>query len=118
MYRNIGYHTRLDSNNTVKVVGGSFGGSIDQETIERLVKAHFKVIVKNSGFCVFVDREGREVNLYLSVDPENTQIGQEAIKAYKKLKHLEEQKELDKMQTVEEIMSSMTADEILEKLCK
>lgn len=118
MYKSIGYHTRLSNNNSVKVVGGSFGGGVDQDTIERLIKAHFKVIVKNSGRCVFVDREGREVSLYLAVDPEKTQLGQVAIKAHRKLKEAEQQKEVDKMLEVEELLSTMTAEEILGKLCK
>ena len=80
--KNIGYHTRLHLNNSVKVVGGSFGGSLDIETANRLVNAHFTVIVKPSGRPVFVDREGREVSLYISVDPEATEKGKEAVKVY------------------------------------
>ena len=35
---NIGYHTRLYKDNNVKVTGGAFGGAIDRDTVERLVK--------------------------------------------------------------------------------
>ena len=70
--KNIGYHTRLINNNASKVCGGSFGGALDLETANRLVNTHFNVIVKTSGTPVFVDREGREVSLYMSVDPSLT----------------------------------------------
>lgn len=82
MRKNIGYHPRLDSDNRVKVVGGSFGGTIDMETVERLVKAHFTVIVKPSGRPVFVDKQGREVSLYISVDPAGTEAGRVALLDY------------------------------------
>lgn len=84
MLKNIGYHTRLDGKNSVKVTGGSFGGSLDVETANRLVRSHFTVIVKPSGRPVFVDRGGREVSLYISVDPEITDKGIEAMSAYRK----------------------------------
>lgn len=86
MRASIGYHTRLDSNNTVRVTGGSFGGGINQETVERLVNAHFQVKILSSGRGVFVDRQGREVSLYLSVDPLSTEAGQIAQKVDKTLK--------------------------------
>jgi hypothetical protein len=62
---NIGYHTRLWTNNE-KIAGGSFGGQIDMDTVERLTKAFFTVEVLNGGTPVFVDRNGRVVRLYLS----------------------------------------------------
>ena len=61
MANNIGWHTRLYSDNKVKVSGGSFGGNIDQETVERLVKAWFTVNIKPSGAGVFVDCELRRL---------------------------------------------------------
>jgi hypothetical protein len=82
MNKNIGYHTRCYADNTVKVSGGSFGGSFDTDTVERLVKAHYTVIVKPSGACVFVDREGREVSVYLTVSTAETEAGKDAIKAH------------------------------------
>lgn len=83
MSKNIGYHTRLDSNNTVKVTGGSFGGSTDQETIERLVNAHFSVRIKPSGRAVFVDNQDREVTLYITVDPMSTEKGKKVAKEHR-----------------------------------
>lgn len=113
---NIGYHTRLYSNNAVKVVGGSFGGQIDMETVERLVKAHFSVKIKPSGSGVFVDKEGREVSLYLSVDPLKTTTGKAAKTEYCKRKVAEYEAEAAKEREIEELMLSLSADEILEKL--
>jgi len=83
MSENIGYHTRLYADHTVKVSGGSFGGRIDQETVERLTRL-FEVTVKPSGTPVFVDREGREVRLYLSVDAGETEKGKAALAAWRK----------------------------------
>lgn len=80
---NIGYHTRLYSDNARKIVGGSFGGAIDTETVNRLVNSHFEVVVKNSGTPVFVDKEGREVTLYLSVDAGRSEKGALAVKAWR-----------------------------------
>lgn len=79
----IGYHTRLYGNNSHKVCGGSFGGAINTETVNRLVNAFFSVVVKNSGTPVFVDREGREVTLYLSVDAGCSDQGVQALKAWR-----------------------------------
>lgn len=111
MHRSIGYHTRLHSDNRVKVVGGSFGGSIDQETVERL--AHlFKVVIKPSGTAVFVDKEGREVALYLSVDPASTAIGREAIKQHQKQGQVLANSHSAKQQEIKEkALSKLSAEE-------
>lgn len=79
--KNIGYHTRLVSDGT-KVTGGSFGGAIDMETVNRLVRAHFEVAIKPSGRGVFVDKQGREVWLYLGIDATRTEKGKVAYKAW------------------------------------
>lgn len=120
--RNIGYHTRLIRDNTVKVCGGSFGGTLDYETVNRLVKSHFTVTVKPSGHTVFVDREGREVSLYLSVDAELTAKGMEAKKAWLIEKRLQEaaEEKLRENQTEEldSLMSGLTHEEIIRRLKK
>ena len=85
-HKDIGYHTRLYADNSKKIVGGSFGGSLDMETANRLVNNHFTVTVKTSGTPVFVDREGREVTLYISVDAGKTDKGMEALKLWRKEK--------------------------------
>jgi hypothetical protein len=46
--------------------------------VDRLVNCHFSVFIKASGRPVFVDGQGREVSLYLSIDPGMT-VGREAI---------------------------------------
>lgn len=116
MYKNIGYHTRLSGNNTVKVVGGSFGGQVDQETIERLVNNLFSVIIKPSGRPVFVDRDGREVSLYITVDPENTSKGKKALQEERARKEVLAEKERELASEVEDLLSSMSYEEILNRL--
>jgi hypothetical protein len=118
--KNIGYHTRLVSDNKVKVCGGSFGGALDIETANRLVSAQFTVIVKHSGRAVFVDRAGREVSLYISVDPEATDKGKEAVtqgRVERRKRQAEnEQREAKHQEQVEQLMSGLTNEEIIRRL--
>jgi hypothetical protein len=118
MHKNIGYHTRLISNNSTKVCGGSFVGEIGAETVERLVKAHFTVKIKPSGCGVFIDREGREVSLYISVDPLKTEAGEQALKEDRARRIAEQEDEDVKIAAIDDLMAGMTADEILAKLSK
>jgi hypothetical protein len=120
MSSNIGYHTRLCQDNTRKITGGSFGGSLDMETANRLVTVHFTVVVKDSGRAVFVDREGREVTLYISVDAGVTTKGIEALllwRAERRKKQEEERKRLEEEgNEVETLMSHLTHEEIVRRL--
>ena len=117
---NIGYHTRLDSNNTIKTSGGSFGGELSLETANRLVNAFFTVAIKNTGRSVFVDRYGREVSLYISVDAAATKKGQEALKVYhaERYKMQMEQEEIDNKNRdeIEALMNGLTQEEIISRL--
>jgi len=117
---NIGYHTRLDRDNRVKVIGGSFGGTLCIDTANRLVNAHFEVKIKPSGRAVFVDREGREVSLYMSINPDMTIKGQKVIKAYQEDNYRKEQENLrnkeDNEDTIQELMQGLTYEEIISKL--
>lgn len=117
---NIGYHTRLDSDNTVKVVGGSFGGTMSRETAERLVKAHFTVRIKPSGTAVFVDRQGRDVRLYLGVDAAKTEAGIAAMQAWRQEKQRAEQAQREQEDAqqveIEGLMNGMPHDEIVRRL--
>lgn len=119
---NIGFHTRLDKDNTRKIVGGSFGGSIDLETVNRLVSSHFEVKVKPSGSPVFVDSEGREVRLYLSVDADRTEKGIEALAAWRAeraQKEREEQERNDRESAeVADLMGDLSHEEIVRRLSK
>lgn len=119
---NIGYHTRLFSDDTRKIVGGSFRGSVDTETLEKLVKSHFTVIVKNSGRAVFVDREGREVALYISVDASKTLSGIEALRASRveraKLEEERRQKAREEEEEVNRLMEYLTHEEIVKRLTR
>lgn len=118
MSKNIGYHTRLDNANSCKVTGGSFGGAVDQETIERLVNNHFSVKIKPSGHAVFVDRQGREVSLYITVDPLNTEKGKQAKAAWNKEQSKAYEKEQEKEKLVEDLLSNYSSDELIALLQK
>lgn len=117
---NIGYHTRLDSNNTIKAGGGSFGGELSLETANRLVNAFFTVAIKNSGKPVFVDRYGKEVSLYISVDAAATKKGQEALKFYRAERHRIQMKQekIDNrnQDEIEALMGGLTQEEIISRL--
>lgn len=113
---NIGYHTRLIGNNSVKIAGGSFGGSLEIDTANRLVNAHFDVIVKNSGRPVFVDKEGREVSLYITVDPSETEKGKAALYNWRSEQNKRIREDEEKVSQIEEILSTMSNDEIIERL--
>ena len=118
--KNIAWHTRLLSDNTQKIVGGSFGGEVSIDTANRLVNSHFKVVVKNSGRSVFVDREGREVTLYILVNPEITDKGKAAIAQYqieKKKQDYETQKrEQENQNRIESLMEGLSSEEIIKRL--
>lgn len=117
--KNIGYHTRSWADGT-KICGGSFGGGINLETVERLVKSHFKVTVKPSGTPVFVDRMGREVHLYITVDPRVTKAGVEALGEWQAVRRailLQEQAAAEeKVREIEELMDSLSHEEIVRRL--
>jgi len=117
--KNIGYHTRLYGNNSVKVTGGSFGGSVDAETVERISRL-FTVTVKPSGRAVFVDHNGREVSLYFSIDPETTTKGKEAIAAWRKERSRieEERKEQEEelSSELESLVDAIGIDAAIRKL--
>jgi hypothetical protein len=116
---NIGYHTRLYKDNNVKVTGGSFGGAIDRDTVERL-SGLFEVKVLQSGTPVFVDREGREVRLYLSVDPQMTNKGALALQNYRieqaRLDREREQQAEREQNEVDSLLADLTHEEIVKRL--
>lgn len=118
--KNIGYHTRLYNNNAQKVVGGSFSGSMDMETVERLVNAHFEVVVKTSGTPVFVDHSGREVTLYVSVEARNTKKGEQALKKWREERAKQEsiaqaQREREE-EEISELMEGLSHEELVRRL--
>lgn len=115
-HQSIGYHTRDGMNNTVKLTGGSFGGAIDMETVNRLVKSHFTVKVRNSGSPVFVDRQGREVSVYITIDPGNTDAGKAALAEDRRARAALQSVEDDKRRQVENLLDGMSADEALQRL--
>lgn len=112
----IGYHTRLDNNNAVKVCGGSFGGSFDWDTVERLVKSQFTVKIQPSGRAVFVDREGRAVSLYISVDASNTEAGKLALAEDRKARENAQRVVDAKQSHIDELMANLSQDELIRRL--
>lgn len=119
MHKNICFHTRL-ANGDQKTTGGTFGGSYDLDTIERLSKAWFTVQVRNSGRPVFVDRQGREVNVYIYVDPMDTEIGRKAVaecRAERRRRYeAEDALEQARQEELETLMDSMPHEEIVRRL--
>lgn len=116
MQKSICYHTRLDSNNTVKLTGGSFTGAINAETVNRIVKAFFTVKVKPSGRLVFIDKAGHEVSLYLSISPEDTDAGKAAQAEYIKELAQRQRVEEDKERRINDLMGNLSSDEIIRRL--
>jgi hypothetical protein len=116
MHKSICYHTRLDGNNTIKLTGGSFSGSIDSETVNRIVKAFFTVKVKPSGRLVFVDKQEREVSLYLSISPDDTDAGKAAQAEYLKERGQLQKAEEEKERQINDLMGSLSSDEIIRRL--
>lgn len=117
MKKSIGYHTRLNLNNSVKVVGGSFGGDISLDTANRLLSGHaYTVVIKPSGTPVFVDKEGNQVSLYFTIDPASTEIGKKALQEYSKNQAIQRQLEEEKQAEIDHLLSSMSNDEILNLL--
>lgn len=123
--KSICYHTRHRSTGA-KAAGGTFGFTtpgkyFDQETIERLLKNHaFKVEFTKSGSPTFVDKEGRQVHLYINVDPLFTSIGQEAQKAYlaerRKQVAQEEQQRVARERELEGLIAELGDEEALRRL--
>ena len=120
MSKNIGYHIRLYADNTVKVVGGCFGGDLSIETANRIARAMFTVTVLDSGTPVFVDKSGRQVRLYLSVDVKETEIGKKAIAEWREAKRKRDEAEgilaAEREAEIEDLMRGLTHDEIIRKL--
>ena len=110
------YHTRLDADHSQKVSGGTFSGVIDYETVERLAKAFFTVSIKPSGRAVFVDKEGREVNLYIKVEAETTSIGIEAKRVWRS-ERCRQDAEAELLQDeINSAMAELPPEEVLRRL--
>lgn len=116
MHKSIGWHTRLRSDLKVKTRGGGFGGQIDIATIDRLVKAHFTVRELPSGTLTFVDKEGRDVNLYISVDPDMTEVGKAAAKAAQALRMTVQQKLDERRAVLDDLLDGLDIEEAIRRL--
>jgi hypothetical protein len=76
------YHTRNTQGG--KIQGGTFGGTFDQETIERLVTSWFTVRELPSGSLCFVDQAGRDVSLYIQIPADGCKAGRILLEAQAK----------------------------------
>ena len=119
--KNIGWHTRLYADNTKKITGGSFGGELSLDTVNRLVNYHCpRVVVKASGTPVFVDRNGREVTLYVTVDARETEMGKAAISEWLKDKETKEklfsEQQEQQSREIELLMDQLSHEDIVKRL--
>lgn len=115
----IHYHTSL-YHSTNPARSAAFVGDFDELTVNRLVNALFTVTVKPAGVPVFVDVEGREVYLYVSVDPCKTEAGKEALLVYQQEREKRE-KEARKLQEaqedeIESLIAGMSREDLLARL--
>lgn len=116
MKKSIGYQLREYGNDNNKLVGGSFGGGIDLETIDRLVNAHLDVITLPSGNLCFVDKQGRKVTLKINVDPIFTAKGK-AVQTANAAELMQScAKAQDLQQKVDDLMQGLSWEEIIRKL--
>lgn len=116
MHKSINYHTRGAMTGD-KVMGGSFGGAFDMDTVNRLIRQHtYQVVVKPSGNPVFVDVVGREVNIYFSVDPRMTDAGKASLDADRQKRLAAQVQEEAKERRVNELIANMSTEELLERL--
>lgn len=113
---NIGFHTRSVKDQAVKYTGGSFGGKFDMETINRLVRSHFNIKVKGSDRLVFVDQQGRECWLYVTVDPQDTELGQTFLAEIRRNKEAQQRQEEEKRRELDMLLGELTVDEALRLL--
>lgn len=116
MRETISYHTRLDSDNTVRVTGGTFTGGVDRVTVERLVMTFFTVVVQPSGRPVFVDRDGRRVSLYFAIDPATTEMGKLALAEDRRARAAAQLIEDGQTRELQALLDTMTTDEALRRL--
>jgi len=116
----VGYHTRLDADQSVKLTGGSFGGALSMETANRLVKSHFMVGITPTGRPVFVDEKGRLVSLYMRVDPAETDAGKAVLAAHRAEKRRRDERLAEEMERdreeIDDLMDGMTPAEIIRRL--
>lgn len=97
------------------VCGGSHHGTYDQVTVERLASG-FTAVVKSSGRVVFVDSDGREVNLHIRVAPEDTVVGQRALDAARLDKEARRKKQRALENRLEELLNNLDTEEAIKRL--
>ena len=115
-HSSIRYHTCLRSDNTVKIIGGGFGGELNIDAVNRLVSRHLTVKALPTGTLVFVDTSGREVALYATIDPAITDAGKVVLAEYHKVLAERERIEKEKREHLQDLIDDMDVDEALRRL--
>lgn len=116
MSKSICYHTRGAMTGD-KVMGGSFTGAFDMDTVNRLIRYHkYQVVIEPSGSPVFVDVKGRKVNIYFSVDPRQTEAGKAALDQDRQTRLVAQALQEEKERAVDELIANMSIDELLKRL--
>lgn len=120
MYTAVGYHTRAYLDTTQKISGGFFRGGLDAKTIGNLINAYFDVKIMSGGRAVFVDKNGRPVFLYITVDPSMTAKGKELIAAnqaaQRSLAQALQAQEIREREELEDVMQGLSHAEIIKRL--
>jgi hypothetical protein len=109
------YYTRLHSNENIWFEGGPLG-DIDSATIDRLVEARFTVGISSTGQAVFVDRTGKDVALWITVAPEKTSQGKEAMELWRANKERREAEAARQREEITRTLNALTPDEALRRL--
>lgn len=105
------YHTRLDGKD-IKLSSGTLQGECDKETINSLVNKLFSVKILASGRAVFVDGDGRNVMLYVTIDPLTTDKGKAAKKEHEEINAAQNKKDQELQDLVDNMINSYTNEEL------
>lgn len=111
------YHIRKDSDNRIKVCGGSVGISNPMdlnEAAEWIAQTH-EVGVSPSGRVMF-KRNGEFVQAYLSIDAADTQKGRAALKAYREQQDELRRKSKEDQEILDAAISNVDQDKLREFL--
>lgn len=104
-------HTR--GQNGEKYSGGTWycDGDLNQAA-DQLTASH-DIIVTNSGRVSFVDKNGRMISIYLTIDPAETEKGKRVLKEHNEKKRREEKERQEKLN---QLVASVGIDRAIEIL--
>lgn len=116
------YHARLAENNTVKTVGGTITAETLDQAAEQICagKRGFTLRAKSGGRVTFVDSRGREVRVYLSIDPVVSPQGRAALAEFNAAEEKRRREviaqEKEKQSKLEALIDSIGIDAAISKL--